>query len=121
MDKPEHLGPMARSLIETFAGLTLAQQRRVFAAISEIMQEREALARIGELKVPLLCLQGTGDRLVNPAVADEIERRATVPATVKRYEGAYHETFNDTDREKVFADIDAWLEAPLAAAEVSRS
>ena len=30
MDKPEYLGPMARSLVETFAGLTLPQQRRVF-------------------------------------------------------------------------------------------
>lgn len=48
MDRAEHLGPMARSLIETFAGLTLPQQRRVFAAISEIMEEREALARLGQ-------------------------------------------------------------------------
>jgi hypothetical protein len=39
---------MARSLIETFAGLTLPQQRRVYAAISEIMEEREALARLGQ-------------------------------------------------------------------------
>jgi hypothetical protein len=39
---------MARSLIETFAGLTLPQQRRVFAAIAEIMEEREALASMGQ-------------------------------------------------------------------------
>ena len=34
MDKPEYLGPMARSLVETFAGLTLPQQRRVFEMLS---------------------------------------------------------------------------------------
>jgi hypothetical protein len=48
VDKPEHLGPMARSLIETFAGLTLPQQRRVFSAITEIMEQQEALARLGQ-------------------------------------------------------------------------
>jgi alpha-beta hydrolase superfamily lysophospholipase len=74
-----------------------------------------ALARLEEVRVPSLTLQGLGDRLVSPRVADEIEARVTAPHTVKRYPGAYHETFNDLDREQVFADLDAWLEAPLPA------
>ena len=74
-----------------------------------------ALARIEELKVPVLVIQGTGDKLVSPKVADEFEKRATGPHEVKRYEGAYHETFNDIDREKVFADIDSWLEKPVSS------
>lgn len=48
MDKPEHLGPMARSLVETFAGLTLPQQRRVFALLREIMETNERLAEHGQ-------------------------------------------------------------------------
>ncbi|MGI8610233.1 MAG: lysophospholipase [Candidatus Dormibacteria bacterium] len=74
-----------------------------------------ALARIEELKVPLLVIQGTGDRLVSPRVADEFERRSTGPHEVKRYDGAYHETFNDIDREQVFMDIDGWLEKPISS------
>jgi alpha-beta hydrolase superfamily lysophospholipase len=67
-----------------------------------------ALARIEELKLPTLVIQGTGDLLVSPKVADEFEKR--VPnATIKRYEGGYHESHNDIQREQVFLDIDAWL------------
>ncbi|MFN2464756.1 MAG: lysophospholipase [Candidatus Dormibacteria bacterium] len=71
-----------------------------------------AMARVGELKVPFLLLQGLGDKLVSPRVADEVEKRAAVAHEIRRYPGAYHETFNDTDREDVFRDIDAWLERP---------
>lgn len=73
-----------------------------------------ALARIEELKVPVLVIQGTGDRLVSPQVAEEFARRATGAHEVKRYDGAYHETFNDIDREKVFSDLDAWLDQPIS-------
>lgn len=48
MHKPEHLGPMARSLVETFAGLTLPQQRRVFAMLREVMETNEQLAAQGQ-------------------------------------------------------------------------
>ena len=72
-----------------------------------------ALAAIEQLRVPLLILMGTADKLVSPTVADEFERRATAPCSVKRYEGSYHETYNDLDRERVFADIDAWLSTPV--------
>ncbi len=45
-DRPEHLGPMARSLIETFAGLTLPQQRRVFDLLREIVEDNERQAAL---------------------------------------------------------------------------
>lgn len=48
MDKPEYLGPMARSLIETFAGLTLPQQRRVLEALHEIVVTNEQAALLNE-------------------------------------------------------------------------
>jgi len=52
MGRPEHLGPMARTLVETFAELTLPQQRRVFAMLQEIMETNErgaaAIAALGE-------------------------------------------------------------------------
>lgn len=67
-----------------------------------------ALARIEEVKLPTLVLQGTADQLVSPTVADEFERRVPA-AAIKRYEGGYHESHNDIQREEVFADVDAWL------------
>ena len=67
-----------------------------------------AFKRIEDDKLPTLVIQGTGDKLVSPTVADEFERR--VPsAGIRRYEGGYHESHNDIQREEVFADVDAWL------------
>jgi hypothetical protein len=43
-ERPEHLGPMARSLIETFVDLTLPQQRRVFVMLREILETNEQAA-----------------------------------------------------------------------------
>ena len=43
-ERPEHLGPLARSLIETFMDLTLPQQRRVFAMLREILETNEQAA-----------------------------------------------------------------------------
>ncbi len=43
-ERPEHLGPMARSIIETFVDLTLPQQRRVFAMLREILETNEQAA-----------------------------------------------------------------------------
>ena len=39
---------MARSLVETFAGLTLLQQRRVFEMLREILDENERTAALAE-------------------------------------------------------------------------
>jgi len=74
-----------------------------------------ALARLEELRVPFLVIQGGADGLVNPRVAAEFENRATITGRVIRYEGGYHELHNDTIREKVFDDVDEWLEDPRAA------
>ncbi len=42
----EYLGPMARSIIETFATLTLPQQRRVFQTLRETLEENERIAEM---------------------------------------------------------------------------
>ncbi len=46
--RPEHLGPMARSLIQTFAELTLRQQQRVFVLLREILETNEQAAALGQ-------------------------------------------------------------------------
>jgi lysophospholipase len=70
-----------------------------------------ALARIEELTMPLLVIQGSEDRLVSTQVAEEFRQRAKAPHEVVVYPGSRHETYNDLDRERVFADIERWLES----------
>ncbi len=50
-ERPEHLGPMARSLVETFAELTLPQQRRVFDMLRQILETNEQAAALGEDRI----------------------------------------------------------------------
>ena len=70
----------------------------------------EILARAGEIKVPFLATHGSGDQIIDSAATEELDRRATVPGhKLILYPGYYHEPYNDTGRERVFADLAAWL------------
>lgn len=70
MEKPEYLGPMARSLVETFAGLSLPQQRRVFEMLSEILDENERVATLGEAALAAQA-QATPDTHASPDGEEE--------------------------------------------------
>ena len=70
----------------------------------------EILARAAEIKVPFLATHGSGDLIIDSAATEELDRRATVPGhKLIVYPGFYHEPYNDTGKEQVFADLAAWL------------
>ena len=71
-------------------------------------------ARAPALRVPTLVLHGTADRLVPIAHAEPVwQALGSTDLTVHRYEGLYHEVFNEPERARVYADLEAWLEARL--------
>jgi acylglycerol lipase len=73
-------------------------------------------ARAPELRVPVLALHGTADRIVPlQFVAPVYARLGSPDCTVHRYEGLYHELFNEPERARVCADLEAWLDAHLTA------
>ena len=41
--------------------------------------------------------------------------------TLRLYEGHFHDLLNDVDKEKVMADIQAWLDARIPAVSVASS
>ncbi|MFI6044395.1 alpha/beta fold hydrolase [Nocardia sp. NPDC051321] len=68
--------------------------------------------RLAELTVPLLVLHGTADALAAPSSTDLIEHGAgSKDLTAIRYEGLYHEIFNEPEQDKVLGDVVDWLEA----------
>lgn len=70
------------------------------------------LDRLPRLRVPTLALHGTADAIAAPASTDRIEQRAgTTDLTVHRYDGLYHEIFNEPERDRVLADVVGWLDA----------
>jgi alpha-beta hydrolase superfamily lysophospholipase len=71
-------------------------------------------SRLPSLKLPLLVLSGTEDKLVNPEGARLVERLAgSTDKTLKMYDGLYHEVFNEPEKELVLGDLRDWLKAHL--------
>lgn len=72
---------------------------------------RLAHERAAEMRVPLLVLQAGDDRLVDPhAVEDFAGKAGSEVKNLQLYSGFYHEIFNETEKERVFADLAQWIE-----------
>jgi acylglycerol lipase len=71
--------------------------------------------RHAELRLPLLLMHGTHDRLTEISGTRALEAGA-VNATVTShyYDGLYHEIFNEPERDTVIADVIAWLDIVTA-------
>ena len=64
------------------------------------------------LRLPLLVMAGTADRIVPPSGSVMVHDRAGSPdRTLRLYEGLYHELFNEPERRVVLGDVAAWLDA----------
>ncbi|MDP2919353.1 MAG: lysophospholipase [Dehalococcoidia bacterium] len=76
--------------------------------------EKRLPEKMNELTLPLLIMCGTQDRLANPRGSDLLyEKAKSTHKTLKRYDGFYHEIFNEPGREQVFADMEKWLSGHL--------
>ena len=78
------------------------------AARKRVMTEAKRLA------VPALVLQGMKDRILDPRGA--LEFSVVAPHGMARlvtYPEAYHELFNDLDRDQVIRDLTGWLDAVI--------
>ena len=74
--------------------------------------------RLREITLPLLVFQGSADRLV-PVKASQLvhEKAGSTDKTLKTYEGLYHETMNEPEKDEVIAMVAEWLDSHLAPAE----
>ncbi|HEX8075149.1 MAG TPA: alpha/beta hydrolase [Thermoleophilaceae bacterium] len=72
--------------------------------------------QVPRLTLPLLVMHGTADRLVPPEGSEMVHDRAgSSDKTIVRYEGLFHEILNEPERDRVLADIVAWLDARARA------
>ncbi len=69
-------------------------------------------SRAQEFSLPVLILQGTGDKLADPDINKWFyEKISSSDRTLKLYEGLYHEVMNEPEKEQVLQDIITWLDA----------
>ena len=70
--------------------------------------------RFPDIRLPILIMYGTEDRLTNLAGSDLLNQKVgSQDKMLKVYKGLYHEIFNEPEHEKVMADVEEWLEAHL--------
>lgn len=84
-------------------------QARTGAEINRFLEYVQA--NLNRIKMPLLIMQGTQDRLVDPAGSHLLyEKTSSKDKTLKFYEGLYHEIFNEPEKEQVMNDMVTWME-----------
>ena len=75
---------------------------------------RRSLELAERLKIPCLILQAGADELCDPETTAEFSRRADGAGILfQRYEGLYHELFNEPQRARVIGDLCQWLNGTL--------
>jgi alpha-beta hydrolase superfamily lysophospholipase len=85
---------------------------RLAAEMLKAMQRISAQA--SKITLPMMIVQGSADRLVDPAGARMLyDTVGSADKEIKIYEGFYHEVFNEPERERVFHDVERWIEVHL--------
>jgi alpha-beta hydrolase superfamily lysophospholipase len=75
---------------------------------------RKLPSQMPEIKLPILVMHGTADRLGEPEGSRLLHDRAgSKDKTLKLYQGFYHEIFNEPEHEQVLSDMEGWLSARL--------
>ncbi|MBU9293808.1 lysophospholipase [Burkholderia multivorans] len=80
----------------------------------------DAMARIERgrdtLRVPVLVYHGTADKLTEPDGSRTFGARVgSADRTLTLYEGGFHETMNDIERERVIDALIGWIDARMPA------
>jgi len=88
-----------------FLGKTTARlSAELLKAIMRVNDE------IRKITVPFVVLQGSEDKIVNPQGSKMLyEGAGSEDKTLKIYDGLFHAVFNEPERDKVLAEVAAWL------------
>jgi len=88
-----------------YHGRTLARTGAEMLRAGTEMQHR-----LHEVEVPFLVLHGTDDVLASPRWSKRLHERAeSDDKTLRLYDGLYHETFNEPEKDQVLDDVGTWF------------
>lgn len=94
-----------------FKGKTTA---RLAAEMLKAMQYVSAAAT--KITLPIMIVQGSADKLIDPAGAQMLyDLASSADKEIRIYEGFYHEVFNEPEHDKVLRDVEIWLESHLVS------
>ena len=102
-----------QDVVEKYAADPLVSNIATARWFTEITEaQATAVQQAGGIKCPLLMLLAGDDRLVSAPVSKNLfTGAASADKTLHEYDGYYHEVLNEVGRDKVLADLKAWLES----------
>ena len=102
-----------KAVVDAYVNDPLVYRGKISARLgNELMKmmDKYLPPRMQQIKLPILIMHGTEDRLMNKEGSTLIYNAAgSSDKTLKLYEGYYHEIYNEPERGQVFSDVEAWL------------
>lgn len=105
------------AVVQAYVNDPLVCRGKVTARLSAefVKAMRRVAAEATKITLPILILQGSADRLVDPKGAQMLyDAVNSVDKTIKIYDGLYHEVYNEPEHGQVLGDVKAWLETHLS-------
>ena len=95
----------------------IAGESQPLQTLAEMVRADERLEREFPLiTLPVLILHGTLDKITKPSGSQFFyDTAGSTDKTLKLYEGYFHDPLNDTGKERVMTDIQAWIDARIPA------
>ena len=99
-----------KKIVELYQNDPLVHDKVSFKlAVDLIDKGNEILKSADKFPVPLLLLQGTEDKLVDPKATAQFAAHLNQNGTYKPIEGGYHELHNEPYKEEIFNIILQWI------------
>jgi alpha-beta hydrolase superfamily lysophospholipase len=104
-----------RAVVDAYVNDPLVHGKGTPRLSTEVMDTAEwTQSHASDMALPCLIVHGGADRLCAPEASRRFFENVTFADKEHiEYEGYYHEVFNDLGKEKVLADVEAWLDRHL--------
>lgn len=105
-----------KAVVDAYINDPLVYKGKISARLSaELIRAMQSLThQMPQIKLPVLIMHGTEDRLSDPEGSRILYQRvSSVDKTLKLYNGFYHEIYNEPECEQVFVDVEEWLDAHI--------
>ena len=104
------------AVVQAYVSDPLVHRGKATARLAaEMLKAMQTISgQAARITLPILIVQGSADRLVNPAGARMLYNMvSSADKEIRIYDGFYHEVFNEPEHDKVLRDVEIWLEAHL--------
>jgi acylglycerol lipase len=104
------------AVVQAYVNDPLVHHGKTTARLSaELVKSiQRVTAEAAKITLPILLLQGSADKLVDPKGAQMLyDAVSSRDKTIRIYDGFYHEVFNEPEHDQVLGDVRGWLEAHL--------